>query len=78
MTTDQAIEWTHVDKGLPPCDGRTVFIGINYNGHCGHFNNFFKDKKVGGTCTYDIAEKTIETMSDLKYWKKLDMPKVKP
>ena len=78
MTTDLATEWTHIDKGSPPCDGDTVYVGINSNGYCGCFNEICITTKYGVTCVYETAEEPVETMSGLTYWKKLDMPKEQP
>ena len=75
MTTDLATEWTHIDKGSPPCDGDTVYVGINSNGYCGCFNEISGYRDI---CTYETAEDSVEIMSGLTYWKKLDMPKEQP
>ena len=75
----QATEWTHIDKGLPPCDGDTVYVGINSMGHCGCFNNYyFSTTNEGVVCIYGTKKYGTKIMTCLKYWKQLDMPKEQP
>ena len=67
----QLAEWTHVDNGLPPCDGKTVFVGVNFLGSFVCFSGILVTKKYGITCVY----KKAEVMYSLRRWKQLDMPK---
>lgn len=62
----------NIREMFPPCDGETIFVGINTAGFCGCFNNYDVALDV---CLYETAEECITVMSCLKWWDILDMPK---
>jgi hypothetical protein len=62
--------WKNVKTdGFPPCDGETVFVGINTAGYAGCFNSM-----QFINCLYETAEDCVSVMSDLLWWKVLEMP----
>ena len=62
--------WRNVNRdGVPPCDGHTVFIGINSAGYACCFNAM-----QSGTCVMETAEGAYRQMSDLRDWRLLDRP----
>ena len=72
-------EWTHITAGLPPCDGETVFVGINSNGYCGCFNDISRlttSRRESVFYIYETAEGADKIMTDLVQWKRLEMPGV--
>lgn len=63
-------EWKSVDRdGFPPCDGHTVFIGINSAGYACCFNAI-----RGGLCVTETPEGNYRQMSDMRDWRLLDRP----
>jgi hypothetical protein len=64
------MRWNNVKvDGLPPCDSETVYVGINSAGYCGCFNSMTED-----SCWYDTPEDAALILSELLWWKPLDMP----
>ncbi|URI08792.1 hypothetical protein MW290_24760 [Aquincola tertiaricarbonis] len=60
------LRWNDVrTDGFPPCDGTTVFDGINSNGHPGVFNVC-----SGGDCQMITAESYELVMGGLRYWRR--------
>jgi hypothetical protein len=67
--------WRNVSRdGMPPCDGETVFVGINAAGYACCFNLI--DKR--GWCVMRSPEARQDQMSALKWWRVLDRPDVSP
>jgi len=65
------LRWRSVaEDGLPPCDGETVFIGVNSAGFAACFNAMNPD----GVCLMGGPESCTAQMSELRYWRRLDMP----
>jgi hypothetical protein len=63
--------WKTVERdGLPPCNGETVFIGINSAGFAACFNKMNHD----GCCLMGSAEANTAQMSCLRDWRVLDRP----
>lgn len=71
-------EWKRLKTdGHPPCDGETIFVGINEAGYCGCFNQHGLMSLAHGpvsVCFYDTAEGSHEVMTSLDYWAELDVP----
>ena len=54
-------EWTHIDKGLPPCDSETVYVGINSAGYY--------------ACFTDVSEMDAgRGPAEIVQWMRLEMP----
>lgn len=74
------MEWKRLRvDGPPPCDGETIFIGVNDAGFCGCFNQHGIMSLANGPmsiCFYDTAEGSHEVMSCLDLWAVLDVPNV--
>jgi Lar family restriction alleviation protein len=67
--------WRNVEQdGMPPCDGETVFIGINSAGYPGCFNAMESTSVGGNTCFMDTAEDRHPVMSELRWWRALVRP----
>jgi hypothetical protein len=63
--------WNTVKRdGLPPCDGETVFVGVNEAGYACCFNAM--DKR--GWCVMRSPEDSQDQMSALLWWRVLDRP----
>lgn len=63
--------------GHPPCDGETVFVGVNEAGFCACFNQHGLMSQASGpvsVCFYDTAEGSHEVMTCLDFWAVLDVP----
>ena len=75
MTTP---DWKDVESdGYPVCDGEKVLVGVNSAGYCACFNNVIEALPFGhnaSECWYESAEQEIFVMSDLKWWKPLELP----
>ena len=73
-----AMDWKRLKTdGHPPCDGETVFVGVNEAGFCGCFNQHGMMSLAHGpvsVCFYDTAEGSHEVMTCLDYWAALDVP----
>ena len=68
------MNWKRVSvDGPPPCDGETVFVGVNSAGYCGCFNAVTEPHN---RCWYETAESGDCIMSELEWWKPLEMPGV--
>jgi hypothetical protein len=63
-------EWRNALLETPPCDGETVFIGINSAGFACCFNEVTRD----GVCFMTGPEISTVQMSGLKWWRVLDRP----
>jgi hypothetical protein len=65
--------WKTVQRdGMPPCDGETVYVGINAAGYACCFNLI--DKR--GFCVMQSPEDRQDQMSQLYWWRVLDRPAV--
>lgn len=63
--------WHSVElDGLPPCDGETVFVGINTAGFAACFNEVAHDR----VCSMQGPEICTVQMSGLNWWRVLDRP----
>lgn len=63
--------WHNVKRdGMPPCDGETVFVGINTAGFACCFNEATPD----GVCSMHGPELSTVQMSGLHWWRALDRP----
>jgi hypothetical protein len=63
--------WKNVEMdGMPPCDGETVYIGVNSAGYPACFNSV----NSHGTCFMATAEEQNCAMSSLHWWRLLDRP----
>jgi len=65
---------TVAHEGMPTCDGKTVFVGVNAAGHCGCFNALSKNVLNNVVCMYDTKDGSIEIMSGLEWWCELKTP----
>jgi hypothetical protein len=69
---DEAEDWRAVSAdGMPPCDGETVYIGINSNGFAACFNAMTPD----GCCLMGGPECSTAQMSGLEWWRVLNRPR---
>jgi hypothetical protein len=67
----KAGEWCSVERdGIPPCDGETVYVGINSAGFACCFNQARPD----GLCLMGSPECSTAQMSELRWWRMLDRP----
>lgn len=65
------VAWRTVEAdGQPPCDGETVFVGINTNG----FTACFNEVTATGACCLRGPEQSVCQMSGLRWWRVLDRP----
>jgi hypothetical protein len=65
--------WKNVARaGMPPCDGETVYVGINEAGYACCFNLI--DKR--GWCVMRSPEDSQDQMSALRWWRVLHRPDV--
>lgn len=65
------IQWKSVLRdGPPPCDGETVFVGINSTGFAACFNAI----SPLDCCVMNTADDSVAQMSCLKFWRVLDRP----
>jgi hypothetical protein len=55
---------------MPPCDGETVYVGINTAGFACCFNEVTHD----GVCSMQGPELSTVQMSGLRWWRVLDRP----
>jgi hypothetical protein len=66
------MKWQHVDiDGQPPCNGETVYVGINSAGYACCFNEMRH-----GVCVMVSAESYDPHMSELRYWSVLERPEL--
>lgn len=66
-----------IQDGYPPCDFETLYIGANSAGFCGIFNHHVLANDPPGkrsVCSYVTAQVHIEIMTDLAWWRVLDLP----
>lgn len=67
------------EHGLPPCDGQTVYLGVNTAGYWGCFNDLSgKHSPEGAMCLYRSPEDVAVVMSDLHSWAALPNDEAPP
>jgi len=64
------MNWQRIEDAAPPCDGETVFVGVNSAGFAACFNHMNPDD----LCVMGGPESSTAQMSELKFWRLLDMP----